>query len=319
MKTRLAMLAFLPLLLLVCVACQKKAATGIGGKRLQVITTLFPVYDFTREVAGDKAVVVMLLPPGVEPHSFEPKPEDIFRVSKADIFIYTDRYMEPWAADLAKGAGNPDLLVVDAGKGARFLPALEADGHDGEEGHGHHHDHGEGMDPHIWLDFTNAQKMVDNIGEGLATKDPANRKYYLERAAACKGRLAALDKRFRDELQGCATRMFLHGGHYAFGYLAARYGLNYKAAYGVSANAEPTPKKIAELITLMRANGLKYVFHEELIAPTMADAIARESGATLLKLHGAHNVAREELEAGATFFSLMEKNLENLKVGLQCR
>jgi zinc transport system substrate-binding protein len=319
MKIRFVMLAVLLLLLLVCAACQKKEATGTGEKKVQVITTLFPVYDLTREVAGDRAVVTMLLPPGVEPHSFEPKPEDIFRVSKADIFIYTDRYMEPWAADLVKGIGNPDILVVDAGKDARFLPASEGHGHDEEEGHGQHHDHGAGMDPHIWLDFTNAQKMVDNIAVGLATKDPANRKYYLGRAVACNERLAALDKRYRDELKGCASRMFLHGGHYAFGYLAARYGLNYKAAYAVSANAEPTPKRIAELINMMKANGLKYVFHEELIAPTMADAIARESGATLLKLHGAHNISREELAAGVTFFSLMDKNLENLKVGLKCR
>jgi zinc transport system substrate-binding protein len=315
---RLASLLFLLLLALLSASCRNNDDATGGRKRLLVITTLFPLYDFAREIAGERADVKLLLPPGMEPHGFEPKPEDIFRVSKADIFIYTDRYMEPWAADLVRGVENGGLLVVDAGKGAKFLPAAGGDEHDGEKDE-HGHDHGAGMDPHIWLDFANAQKMVENIAGGMAAKDPSNRMYYMDRGAAYNKRLAALDERFKKGLSGCATRQFLHGGHYAFGYLASRYGLNYKAAYTASANAEPTPKKIAGLINLMKESGLKHIFYEELIAPTVADAIARESGATLLKLHGAHNIARDELEAGVTFISLMEKNLENLRVGLQCR
>jgi len=315
---RFALLNFILLIALLCASCQKKELPAGGEKKLRVITTLFPLYDFSREVAGDRAEVILLLPPGMEPHGFEPKPEDLFRVSKADIFIFTDKYMEPWAVDLVKKVGNSKLLVVDAGKSAKFLPAVGADDHDGEKGD-HGHDHGEGMDPHIWLDFANARQMVENIAGAMAVKDPANRKYYLDRAASYNKRLAALDERFRESLAGCGTRQFLHGGHYAFGYLANRYGLNYKAAYAASANAEPTPRKIAGLITQIESDGLKYIFYEELITPTVAEAIARESGAKLLKLHGAHNIARDELEAGVTFISLMEKNLENLKVGLQCR
>ena len=318
MRKRFAVLLVLILVLSVGAACRKKAEEAAGGKKLQVVTTLYPVYDFARVVAGDKANVELLLPPGMEPHSLEPKPEDIFRVSKADLFIFTDIYMEPWAADLLKVVENGRVLVVDAGKGARFLPAAEEEGHDehGEE-KGHHH--GKGMDPHIWLDLDNARLMVGNIAEGLAAKDPANRGYYLDRAAAFKEKLATLDRRFRDELANCATRMFLHGGHYAFGYLAARYNLQYKSAYAVSANAEPTPRKIAVLVNLMKSNKLQYIFYEELLAPTMAETIARESGARLLKLHGIHNVGRDELARGVSFISLMEQNLGNLKVGLRCR
>jgi len=313
MKRLIAILLFL-LLLPLFTACQNKKGSDVGEKKLKVITSLFPLYDFSREIAGEKAEVIMLLPPGMEPHGFEPKPEDIFRVSKADIFVYTDRYMEPWAADLVKRIGNSNLLVIDSGKGVKFQPAGEADEHDG-----HGHDHGNGMDPHIWLDLTNAQKMVNNIAWGMAAKDPANRKYYLDRAAAYNSRLAALDERFRSGLSGCSTRMFLHGGHYAFGYLAARYGLDYRSAYSVSANSEPTPQKIAGLVSLIKSNGLKYVFYEELFSPTMAEAIARESGATLLQLHAIDSVSREEFESGASFISLMEKNLEILRKGLQCR
>jgi zinc transport system substrate-binding protein len=310
----------LTLLLFPALSCRKNSE-GEGGKKLRVITTLFPLYDFSREIAGDKAEVALLLPPGMEPHGFEPKPEDIIRISKADLFIYTDRYMEPWAGDLLKGIGNERLLVVDSSKGVKFLPASGHDEHPGEDGdeHGHSHEHGEGMDPHIWLDFDNAVKMVNNIAEGMAEKDPANRSYYMERAASYGKKLVALDAKFRKGLSECRSHTFLHGGHYAFGYLAARYGLTYRAAYAISANSEPTPRRIAELVNLMKENNLKYIFYEELISPTMADAIARESGATLLKLHGAHNISKEELNGGATFISLMEKNLENLKKGLECR
>lgn len=318
MKKRLAILVLLSLALLYCSACQKKGGGKTGGRKLQVITTLFPMYDFARTIAGDKAEVLMLLPPGVEPHGFEPKPEDILKVNRADLFIYTNRYMEPWAADLLKGAGNSEVLVVDAGSGVKFLPATGGNAHagNGEAEEAHHHG---GMDPHIWLDLGNAQIMVDNIAGALARKDPANRDYYLGRAAAYKAQLAALDKRFQVELAGCATRRFISGGHYAFGYLAARYGLAYVAASAISADAEPTPKKLAELVKLVKDNHLQYVFYEELLAPTVADTIARETGVRLLKLNGIHNVSKDELARGVTFLSLMEQNLANLKVGLQCR
>jgi zinc transport system substrate-binding protein len=113
--------------------------------------------------------------------------------------------------------------------------------------------------------------------------------------------------------------MFLHGGHYAFGYLADRYGLSYISAYAVSADAEPTPGKLVKLINLMKSHSLQFIFTEELISPRTAKIIAEETGATILKLHGAHNLSREDMERGATYLSLMEQNLENLRKGLQCR
>jgi len=117
----------------------------------------------------------------------------------------------------------------------------------------------------------------------------------------------------------CDKRIFLHGGHFAFGYLANRYGLRYESAYAVSADAEPSPAKIANLISRMRAHGLRYIFTEELGEPRVADTIARETGARILMLHGAHNISRDDLASGATFFSLMERNLGNLRIGMQCR
>lgn len=314
---RIALFILVMVLAVAAAGCRKTAEQEAAGSgKLRVVATIFPVYEFARAVAGDKADVTMLLPPGMEPHSFEPRPEDIVRVSRADLFIYTNRYMEPWAAGIVKGAGGGKLTVVDASRGAQFLKAGSGDDHDGHGEHGHG---GEGMDPHLWLDFTNAQLMVDTIAGALADRDPANRAFYLANAAAFRAQLASLDERYRAGLATCATRTVLHGGHYAFGYLANRYGLRYESAYAVSADAEPTPAKLAKLVKQVRSEGLKHIYTEELLDPRTAETIARETGASILTLHGAHTVSRADLDKGVTFISLMEKNLASLREGLQCR
>lgn len=309
-------------LLLSCISCDTGRTGPIHAGKLRVITTLFPLYDFARAIGGDRADVTLLLPPGMEAHSFEPKPGDIVRVGKADLFIYTNRNMEPWAVDIISGIDSKKTMVIDASRGTRMLKTGKSAGHD-HIGNDHDredaHNHGKGMDPHLWLDFGNARIMVDNILAGFIARDPNNSGWYSANAAAYKARLTELDDRYRAGLAVCDKRIFLHGGHFAFGYLANRYGLRYESAYAVSADAEPSPAKIANLISRMRANGLRYIFTEELVEPRVADTIARETGARILMLHGAHNISRDDLASGATFFSLMERNLGNLRIGMQCR
>lgn len=306
------------LLLLVLVpgatACRKKEGRPGTAPKLQVVTTLYPLYDFARTVGGDRVEVRLLLPPGVEPHNFEPKPEDAARLARADLFVYTNPQMEPWAGALLKGKDNPRLEVVEAGAGAALIPAGTAQPHGGDD----HHDDKQ-YDPHIWLDIANAQIMVANIRDGLTRTDPAGSAYYRENSAAYQQRLADLDLQFRQGLSACRQRIFLHGGHYAFGYLAQRYNLQYVSAYPLSPNAEPSPRKVMELVDLMRKNSLHAIFYEELLSPRMAETIAGEAGASLLKLHGIHNVSREDLTANASYLSLMEANLANLRKGLECR
>lgn len=316
---RLVMVVLLMALAAAACGCRKTAEQDAGGSgKLRVVATIFPVYEFARAVAGDNADVTMLLPPGMEPHSFEPRPDDIVRVSRADLFIYTNRYMEPWAAGIVKGAGGGKLAVVDASRGAKFLKAGNGEDHDGHDDGGNGHD-GEGMDPHLWLDFTNAQLMVETIAAALAERDPANRAVYLANAVAYRAKLADLDERYRKGLAACATRTVLHGGHFAFGYLANRYGLRYESAYAVSADAEPTPAKLAKLVKQVRAEGLRHIYTEELLDPRTAETIARETGASILMLHGAHTVSKADLDKGVSFIALMEKNLASLREGLQCR
>lgn len=303
------------LLLVFLSACSKPKENSSSG-RLRVVTTLFPLYDFAKAVGGDSVDVTLLLPPGMEPHSFEPRPEDMMAVARADIFIYTNSGMEPWADKLISGiTRNGKPFKVEAGEGARYLRISIPAEHD------HHGDsHKEGAtDPHIWLDITNAMKMVDNIANALSSRLPAKREMFVANAAAYKEKLKILDERFRSGLSNCETREFIHGGHYAFAYLAERYNLRYISAYGVSADSEPSPRKMMELIDTIRRHKLKSVFYEELLSPAVARSVAEETGASLIRLHGIHNLEKQEFDGGATYTGLMEQNLAALRKGLFCR
>jgi zinc transport system substrate-binding protein len=324
MKIRIVPCIILSLLFFIAGnACQRQEQKAGKAKQLNVVTTLFPLYDFTKNIAGDKVSVTLLLPPGVEAHSFEPKAGDMLRVNGADLFIFTGKFMEPWADGLLKGVDNKGLLVVDASTGITLM-----------EGEDKHHDHGHGkgekhgkesndhhgkIDPHLWLDFAIAQKIVDNILAALITRDPAGKDMYTQNAEAYKAKLVDLDRRYKETFLTCKKNIFIHGGHFAFNYLAKRYNLVYISAYHGSPDAEPTPKRLITLKKKMQENNIQYVYYEELIAPRVAEVLAKETGATLLKLHGAHNISKEEFEKGVSFLSLMEGNLKNLKAGLECQ
>ena len=305
------MVALLALVLITPGCKKQEQQTG----KLQVVTTLFPIYDFARKVGGEKAQVRLLLPPGVEPHSFEPRPEDVVRVNHADLFIYTNPLMEPWASGIIGGLDRGKVEVIEASKGIALMTAPAADPHG--DPHGEEHGRGGGGDPHVWLDLDNARHMVGNILAAYVARDPANKGYYEQNSAKLTGELAALDERFKQTLAQSPKKVFLHGGHYAFGYLARRYGLRYVAASAVNADSEPTPAKLVELVQLMRREGLHYVYTEELLSPRVAETLARETGAKVLMLRAGHNVTKDDLDRGISFISIMEENLQNLKTGLQ--
>ncbi len=324
MKSRInIVIIFFACCAVLCAAgCKKAEVKPVVG--LQVITTLFPLYDFARTIAGGKAQVTMLLPPGVEPHTFEPKPEDMIRISHAGLFIYTSKYMEPWAEKIITGIDNKFLRVVNAGERVTYRAGADEDDHDHDHDHkaggehGHDHDH-KGMDPHIWLDFANAALIVDTILDGFIAADPANGALYRQNAETLKTRLAALDERYRNSLAGCSTRKLLHGGHYTFGYLAHRYKLDYHALSGISSDSEPSAVRMAALIREIKSSGTEFLFAEELLSPRLTETLAQEAGVGVLMLHGAHNLSRADMSRGVTFFDLMERNLEQLKKGLKCR
>lgn len=304
-------------LVLLLGGCEPPSPAPQTPRRVAVVASLFPVYDMARAVAGAHGEVSLLLPPGSEAHGFEPQPGDIMTIQRADLFIYIHRAMEPWAERLASNLDQSRVAVVAAGEGVVTRPA-QKDMH-----HEHHEHHGRedevSIDPHLWLDFDNARRMTDQIAVAFMRRDPQHAADYRANAEQYKSELADLDRAYAETLSNCQNRILLHGGHFAFGYLAERYRLDYRAAAAFSPDAEPTPARVAELVDTMRRLKLRTIFSEELATPRLAETIARECGATILPLSAGHNVTKSELAAHMTFPELMRRNLDRLKAGLSCR
>lgn len=276
--------------------------------RLQIVTTIFPLYDFSKVIGGDKVEVSLLLPPGVEAHNFEPKPSDVIKINEADIFIYTGKFMEPWVADVLKGVSHTQLKVVDASTGIQMLSVV-LDNKDEPT---------DSLDPHIWLCFDNDKIIVEAIAEAFMSKDPSNTAFYQKNAADYKNKLEQLDKEYASTLSNCSSRQIIYAGHYAFGYLANRYHLQYSAAQGVSPDAEPTAQDLIHLVDQVKRDNIHYIFYEEFASPKIATTLAEETGVELLLLSAAHNISKEDFDQQISFFSIMENNLANFSIGLQC-
>lgn len=288
------------------------------AEQCSVMTTIFPLTDFAQAVGGDRVKVTQLVPPGAEAHTWEPKPSDIVKLSRADVFIYIGSEMEPWVSGILKTIENPKLVIIEASQG---LPLLRADQTDaGGEKHHHSNESTHGwFDPHIWLNFDYDQKIVDKITAGLSKRDPEGMLYFQKNAEAYKAKLRDIDLKYRKELGGCSSKEIILGSHAAFAYLAQQYGLTQIPLYGISPNAEPTPKKMAEVITAATHYQAKAIYYEELVSDKLAKTIAQETGAKTLVLSTGENLTQKQIETKVTFLSLMEQNLENLKYGLACK
>lgn len=313
----------LPVLMAGCgnrsdIKAEKTSAGGAGGK-ISVYTTLYPLYDFASQVGGDRVEVVNLLPPGAEPHHWEPGSKEMVALEKTDVFVYCGAGLEPWVERVLKNTGG-NKVVVDASQGVNLLKLSESEEHDDVKEQGQGQDgHGAGaIDPHIWLDPQNAVVMVNAIFDALVEADPGGREYYSSNAAAYKGELARLDSDYKATLEGAATKKIVVS-HAAFGYLAHRYGLEQIAVRGLTADAEPTPAKMVEIVNLVRKNNIKYIFYESMVDPGVSQTIARESGAGTLVLNPLAGLTSEEIAAGKNYITVMRENLANIKLACQAR
>ena len=306
------LLALLSLPLLTTKYCQ---ATESCLRPVRVVTTIFPLYDFVRQIGGHLVNISLVLPPGVEPHSFNPTPRDLVMINQADFFIYSGATLEPWVADVVAGSDNDRLVVLDASKG--ILPKLSHD-----HNHNHHHDHDnqhDTFDPHYWLDPGQAMRMVADISAGLLQFLPGNA-IIVNNTKNYLAQLQAFDEKVRRSLLDCQLRTIVTGGHQSFGYFCARYGLTMVSAYqGFSPDARPSPRAIAELIKTVDKLHSPVIFHEKFLQPKVARIIAEETKTKLLLLHAVPNLSREEWDRGETYLSIMTGNLNRIKEGLLCR
>jgi zinc transport system substrate-binding protein len=281
-----------------------------------VVASFYPLYEFSKQVAGDRAEVVTLVPFGVEPHDWEPSPQDVVRVQKAKLFVYNGAGLEPWVDKLLRDAKAKGVVVVRASERVALIT-----------GEGHGHEHGQrvkpkgdahAVNPHVWLDPVGAQVQVEAIRAGFAKIDPANAVAYAAGAQAYRTRLAALDAAFASGLRQCARRDIVTT-HAAFSYVARRYGLTQIAISGLEPESEPSPADLAVLVRQVKERKVRYVFFETLVSPKLAETLAREVGAKTLVLNPIEGLTKEEQAAGKNYVSLMEENLRNLRTALDCK
>ncbi|ETT29538.1 periplasmic solute-binding protein [Paenibacillus sp. FSL R5-192] len=319
------------LTLLVLSACGQDSSNSakiVEGK-VNVVTTFYPVYAFTTAIGGEDANVINLLPTGVEPHDWTPKSQDIVNTSKAQLFFYNGAGLEGWVPNFLKSL-NSDTQVksVAVSEGVKLLTA------EGDDGHGHGEEHEDEhadehtdeatsedvadhhIDPHTWVSPKSAMIMAENIKNSLVEADPDHKAGYEQRYEELRTKLETLDQRFTDELANVPNNEIVVS-HQAFGYLARDYGLTQHAIMGLSPDAEPTGQDIVKLAKLVKDEGIKYIFFEELVSDKLAKTLASEAGVETMVLNPVEGLTKEQATNGDDYFTLMEKNLQNLLIALK--
>lgn len=294
--------------------CSSRSSESATNK-IKVTASLFPQYDFARQVAGDKAEISLLLPPGSESHTYDPSPADILKISSSGVFLYTGKEMEPWADKIISSVQNDKLVIADVSCDIELIESEHHEHHHHDEHSHREHEHN--FDPHIWLDLTLAAKMVDNITAAFCEKDPKNSAHYKDNAENLKNDLLELDADFNDMISTAKRKSIVFAGRFAHLYFIKHYGLDYISAFdSCSTEAEPSMKKVAKILDFIEKNDIPAVYYEEFSEPKIANSIAEQTGVKTLKFSTLHNVTKEQLESGVTFVELMRENLENLRQGL---
>lgn len=289
--------------------------------RITIMTTLFPQYDFAKQIVGDKCEVKLLLPPGVDSHGYEPTPKDIIDINNSDMIIYTGDIMEAWVSTILKSIDNEKLNVVDLSEGIEMLETGAAEhGHD----HGHEEEseneekHEHGIDPHFFTSPKNAVIMMNTILEQIVKLDPENEAFYRKNAEAYIEKINEVDEKIHHIVEESENKTLYFGGKFAMLYFVNEYHLSYVSPFdSCSHESEANPKSIVEIIECMNEHGADTVFYEELVDPKVANMIAEEINGKTLLLHSCHNVSKEDLEKGVTYVDLMNQNAENLMKGLE--
>lgn len=309
------------------------------GNPLQIVTLIFPGFDFARQVAGEEAQVSMLIPPGADSHSFEPSPKDLLAIQNADLFIYTGGESDSWIERILASMGEEapetlrmmDVVTVLA---EEHTASMQSDhDHDAETctdaAHDHSHEaatgaqdahdhaHTEEMDEHVWTSPRNAILIVDAIADMLCQLRPASADAFRANAAAYTAQIEEIDHAFAEIVTASPRNLILFGDRFPLRYFAAAYGLRYDAAFpGCSEDSEPSVRTVISLVDTVRAEGVPVIFHIEYSSQKTARILAEETGAELRLFHSCHTVSWEEIEAGATYVSLMQQNVEALKEAL---
>lgn len=293
---------------LLCGCSANRSAKDDG--KLKIITTIFPAYDFARQVFGDTADITLLLKPGMESHSFDPGARDIVAIQDCDLFIYNGGESDVWVENILDMDDSKSLNTL---RMMNSVEALEEEHIEGTEEHDHP-DEEEEYDEHIWTSPKNAAKIMASIRDAAIALSPENSEIYEKSANEYIAEINDLDSRFEELLSG-EDRYFIFGDRFPLLYFFKEYGLNYYAAFpGCGSETEPSAQMIAFLTEkLKQDDAVKTVFYIELSNHKLADTLARDTGVPSAEFHTCHNITADDFQAGETYISLMERNYQTLE------
>ncbi|MDD6395376.1 MAG: metal ABC transporter substrate-binding protein [Firmicutes bacterium] len=297
------------------------------SSKVSIVATVFPQYDFARQIAGDRAEITLLLKPGMEAHSYEPTPKDIIRISHCDLFLNVGGESESWLDSVFDSVDNNKMKIVSAMDCVSGIAEEHSDGMT-EKGHAHEHDedcheehdHDEDeveYDEHVWTSPINAILIVSEILRALCEVDPNNAEYYTANANEYIAQVTGLDSEIRDIVANAARGTLIFGDRFPLLYFVKEYGLDYYAAFpGCASETEPSATTVAFLVDKVKQDDIPVIFYIELSNHKVADAIAECTGAKALQFNTCHNITADDFEAGETYLSLMTANLSVLKEAL---
>lgn len=320
-KYIVAIISFIILIIImtIIVMCFKTESVVKNEEKLQIVATLFPQYDFAKQIVKDKADVKLLLNSGVETHNYEPTGKDMITIlSGSDMFLYTGTNLEPWTEKIVQNLESTNCKIVNVSDGIELITIEEfEERHINSEilieEHEEEHKHKEIYDGHIWQNPKNAVKMLDNVLKALCEIDPDNAEYYTKNAEEYRNQILELDGELRNIVNQSERKEIAVGGEFAYAYLVEEYGINFVSVYTNCGEGEdPSIAKVKSVIDYINKYNIPVVYYEELSEGTVAKMIAEETEAEPLVLYSIHNGDTKK----DTYVSLMSKNLENLKKGL---
>lgn len=301
--------AFLVFLCL-CIALPLCACkpTEIENGKLTVVSTVFPSYDFVREIAKDKVNNVLLLTPGEDIHSYDPSARDVINIEECELFIHTGGTSDKWVDTILKSAKKTDGDVITMTK----LVTLCTDEHEHED-----HTHESDYDEHVWTSPENAKLIAEEICKKLCLKDEANAEFYKANTSDFIARLTKLDGDIQSIIENGKRKFIAVADRFPLIYFAKHYGLDYVSAFpGCSSKTEPSPSTLAELTQAVEKQNVPVVFKIELSDGAVAKAVSEQTGTNILTFYTLHNISKEDFKNNEGYISLMEKNAESLKIAL---
>jgi zinc transport system substrate-binding protein len=277
------------LVLLVGAVLAVPVRAAAAASRTSVVASFYPITWAAQQVGGSRVSVKNLTPPGAEPHDLELNPDQIDEVLNADVVFDLGQGFQPAVEQAAAQRDGPTVQLLSKGT----------------------------KDPHVWLDPVRMAGIVRTVRRELTEADPKGRAVFARNATRVLAELHTLDRRYRTGLAHCERHVIVTA-HEAFGHLASRYGLRQEGVAGLSPDAEPDAKRIAQLTDLVKRDGVTTVFTEALVSPRIADTLAREAGVRTETLNPLEGLTDQELKHGDDYLSIMETNLGKLQAALGC-